>query len=144
VAVTIRRFPSDLFSKPSQKTQPIPSDFPLALYPGAEPLDVTKHHAIGQTEVLAEIEPIKDSPTVIADFYRKKLQTTGWTIKAPDKRTSDCVEIPAIRGKQSITVSIWDHEHDHDPDFSMIDNWKRRNTRATSIWINLYDLDDAQ
>jgi hypothetical protein len=27
---------------------------------------VTKHHSIGQTEVLAEIEPIKDSPTVIA------------------------------------------------------------------------------
>jgi hypothetical protein len=83
-------------------TRRFPSDFPLALYPGAELLDVTKNPDIGQTEVFGEIEPIKDSPSAIADSARKKLQLAGWTIKLQGKLrvTSDCVEVPAIRGKQ--------------------------------------------
>src|SRR5271168_2047913 len=85
VSVTTRRFPSDLFFKTMPKPQPTPSNFPLALYPGAELLDVTIHPSIGHTFVIGEIEPIKDSRTVIADFYRKRLQMTGWTIKARDK-----------------------------------------------------------
>jgi hypothetical protein len=147
VSVTTGRFPSDLFFKTMPKQQPIPSNFPLALYPGAELLDVTKHSSTGQTLVVGEIEPIKDSPTVISDFYRKKLELTGWTIKPPDKSmvTPDTLEISAIRGKQSIAVTIWDREHNKYRDLGMIENWKRRDMTATSISIDLYDLDhDAQ
>lgn len=93
----------------------IPADFPLALYPGAKVINISKDNlptGTIQTNVYTEVEPIGDSLPTIGTYYAEKLKAAGWKIDERDQQlqTNDFYQVIARKGNDVVQINAHKRE----------------------------------